>query len=71
LPLLSLRASIKGFTGFPSDANTHAVIASAFVLNSDLSDWLRLSPSCLAEANKFASALASCVDLLISMIPFG
>jgi hypothetical protein len=39
-----------------------------YCLNQDLQDWLRLSPSCSAEANKFASALASCVDLRISRI---
>jgi hypothetical protein len=41
---------------------------TVYCLNQDLQDWLRLSPSCSAEANKFASALASCVDLRISRI---
>jgi hypothetical protein len=31
-------------------------------------DWLCLSPSCSAEANKFASALASCVDCHVATL---
>jgi hypothetical protein len=36
--------------------------ASFFLPPCPSPKWLRLSPSCSAEANKFASALASCVD---------